>query len=105
MGKTGAFFTGAADDEDRDGQPVILFTAIDSSEYRLNHCQHSGDCWILLHIEEAFTAVMLKKTKHLIYVLPRGPMRDSRPIRVDATRIPGRGHYHYHTTIVYGGIL
>jgi len=58
MGKTGAFFTGAADDEDRDGQPVILFTAIDSSEYRLNHCQHSGDRWIMLHIEEAFTAVM-----------------------------------------------
>ena len=62
MGKTGAFFTGAADDEDRDGQPVILFTSIDSSEYRLNHCQHSGDRWIMLQIEEAFTAVMLKKT-------------------------------------------
>jgi hypothetical protein len=59
MGKTGAFFTGAADDEDRDGQPVILFTSIDSSEYRLNHCQHSGDRWIMLQIEEAFTAVVM----------------------------------------------
>ena len=59
MGKTGAFFTGAADDEDRDGQPVILFTSIDSSEYRLNHCQHSGDRWIMLQIEESFTAVVM----------------------------------------------
>ena len=31
LGKT-AFFTGAADDEDHDGHPVILYTAIDSSE-------------------------------------------------------------------------
>jgi hypothetical protein len=31
LGKT-AFFTGAADDEDCDGQPVILYTAIESSE-------------------------------------------------------------------------
>ena len=31
LGKT-AFITGAADDADRDGQPAILYTVIESSE-------------------------------------------------------------------------